>query len=356
MRRSIKSSDAKKRIQDALLAKNPKCLAAQHVIPRRESGQKQKTIKQSIKRPQRIPTVAMRPPSEALYTVEGKQTRIELPEHGSFNPALLDLGDRFLMVYRPNELELIACFIDESYKPIPGTSMKLPLMNVADPRLVLLPDGRVLLSYSRYFSSVSLEHIAANFIMDLNSSRTKIACGPTMRVSPKALPGRQKNWMPFVAGGKVYFVGQVCPHEVYEFNYGKPETPSRKHTARWTSHWFYAPRLRGNTNPVMLEDGRFLGTFHTSTSVNGVLHYDNGFYLYESEPPFQPIVCSQRSYLPAEAATEPHYRKAGQIRCAFPCGMVRRGNKLIISYGDNDSCVKVLETTVEEALSTLKRI
>jgi len=357
MRRSIKSSDAaKKRIQEALLAKNSKSSKQQPVVTRRDPAKKdQKVVKQAIRRPQRIATLALRPPSETLYTVEGRQHRIELPENGCFNPALLDLGDKFLMVYRPNELELIACFIDEGYKPIQGSFLKLPLMNVADPRLVLLSDGRVLLSYSRYFSSVSLEHIAANFIMDLNTSRSKIFCGPSMRVSPKTLAGRQKNWMPFAVGSKVFFVAQVCPHEIYEFNIERPESCAKRHHSRWTCNWFYAPRLRGNTNPVVLEDGRFLGTFHTSTAVNGVLHYDNGFYLFDSAPPFQPVSCSQRSYLPAEAAVEPHYRKAGQIKCTFPCGMVRRGQNLIISYGDNDSSVKILETTVEEALSTFKR-
>jgi hypothetical protein len=43
----------------------------------------------------------------------------------------------------------------------------------------------------------------------------------------------------------------------------------------------------------------------------------------------------------------------GLIVCTFPIGMMMRDEKLIISYGDNDSCVKIMETTLEEMKKTM---
>ena len=71
-------------------------------------------------------------------------------------------------------------------------------------------------------------------------------------------------------------------------------------------------------------------------------------YIFEGKPPFKVLKCSNKTYLPAEDAIEPHFRKANSILCPFPVGMVVKKNKVIISYGDNDSCVKILETNLED--------
>ena len=63
--------------------------------------------------------------------------------------------------------------------------------------------------------------------------------------------------------------------------------------------------------------------------------------------------CGNRTFLPAEAAVEPPFRKAGIIRCIFPVGMVRSGERILISYGDSDSCVKILDTRVSELMTTM---
>ena len=84
--------------------------------------------------------------------------------------------------------------------------------------------------------------------------------------------------------------------------------------------------------------------------------YDNGCYVFEGKPPFKPILCGYRTYLRAEAAREIHYRKAGSIICTFPVGMVQKNDKLIISYGDNDSIVKLLITNTEEMMKTMLKV
>ena len=356
-RRSIASSDKTKQlIQQALVAKTLRNRQRPAVQPRSPVPQRQhqKTVAQRNERPQRIVPQAVRPPDNRLYTVESSIKRLDLPEAGSFNASILDLGDRLLMVNRPNELELVACFMDRQHEIDRGSFVKLPLLKVADPRLTLMPDNRVLLSYSRYFHSVTLEHIAGSVIMDLNKSRDEIKLTESYRVSPKSLTQRQKNWMPFVHDGAIYFVASVSPHEVYEFKPNTHGEATRAFTCKWAPRWLYPSTMRGNTNACLMEDGNFLCTFHTATDIRGTLHYDNGFYMFEGKPPFRPIDCSRVTYLPAESAVEPHFRKAGIIRCNFPCGMIVDGDRVTISYGDNDSCVKIMETTIHESRKTFE--
>lgn len=320
-------------------------------------------VRQKNQRPQRVHIGQVRPPESRLHTVKGQFHRIDLPEVGSFNGAILDMLDgRTLLVYRPNEMELVGCFLDEGYRPIKGSYYKFPLSKVADPRLVVTGGQTVLLSYSKYHSCVSSEHIAGNIIMDLRDPQRKIFCGDPIRISPRNLNSRQKNWMPFSWNDKVLFVANVSPHDVYECRTDLPEYSIRKYLTKWDSEnwpwnqksWFYPGGFRGNTNAVRMDDGNYLGTFHTSTQIGRTVHYDNGFYIFEGNPPFRPIRMSTKTYLPAESAVEPHFRKAGIILCTFPCGLMIRGDKVVISYGDNDSSVKIVETTMEEVMKTFE--
>ena len=78
--------------------------------------------------------------------------------------------------------------------------------------------------------------------------------------------------------------------------------------------------------------------------------------LFRSKPPFKPLFAGSKTYLRAEAAKEPHFRKEELIVCVFPIGMVKKDDKILISYGDNDSCVKILETTLEEIKKTMLEV
>lgn len=341
----------RQRIQEALRAKlKPSSTTKIH-----ELHERRKHVVQHNKRERSVrnySVVNTLRPQELLTTVNCNITRLDLPERGSFNAAILQLSDRILCVYRPDEYRFVACFLNENYKIISNTYYLLPLHAVADPRLLLTPDNKVLLTYSTY-NQIHDEHIAGNYLMDLNSGMD-MHLGPRFRISPSNLKSRQKNWMPFVHDGKIYFIANVCPHDIYEFEPGREAF--QKYRTSWAHSWFNRNDLRGNTNPVRMTNGNFLSTFHTASYQSGVMHYDNGCYIFSGEPPFTPIWCGRRTYLPADAAVEPHVRKKGQIICTFPCGMTIDGDKLKISYGDNDSSVKIMETTVTEMLGTMSKL
>ena len=199
-------------------------------------------------------------------------------------------------------------------------------------------------------TGLNFECIRGCIIMDLNVSPKFIDAEP-FRISPENITTRQKNWMPFIHEGKIYLIASVCPHVIYEMEVDQNNQIAceQKYETSWITPWLFPKEFhRGNTNPVQLDDGNFLGTFHTAKWYGSKCYYDNGCYLFEGKPPFKVLKCSNQTYLPAEGAVERHFRNGGRIKCTFPVGMVKENEKILISYGDNDSIVKIMETTVTD--------
>jgi predicted GH43/DUF377 family glycosyl hydrolase len=270
---------------------------------------------------------------------------------GSFNPGLTALpdSDRLITVYRPDELSFAACLLDKDLNVVPNSHFAMGITNCADPRLVWV-GSKLLMVYSSTDLSSHTECIRGAVLMDRAVSCAFIKPLP-FRISPPSTT-RQKNWMPFVVDGRVYLTASVRPHEIYELTDFADNYCRLVVSTPWQSPWFNHYFKRGNTNPVQLEDGNWLGTFHTVMKVDKMHYYDNGCYVFSGQPPFNVLRCANRTYLRAEDAVAPHFRKAGQITVNFPVGMVRQGNCLLISYGDNDSACRVLDTTVEAMLAT----
>ena len=296
-------------------------------------------------KPRPAPTnVVPRPLHERLTTVPGQIVRLALPP-GSFNAGLATLPgtDQYVCVYRPDEHRFAACLLDHQLTVMKGSEFELGVSNCADPRLIWVGD-RLVMIYSSLDKSTKTEVVYGGVIME--ADRRFIQPETHMVSLPGA--GRQKNWMPFVYDGSIHLIASVRPHRIYTLCLG---TRLVSETA-WAHPWFNDEFMRGNTNPVQLEDGTWLGTFHTVVKQEHTHYYDNGCYVFEGHPPFKVLRCANRTYLSGEAAVEPYVRKAGLIKVCFPAGMVREGNRLLISYGDNDSCCKVLETTVQDMLDT----
>lgn len=295
-----------------------------------------------------------RPDKMFTPSLDKDVTRLELPEKGSFNAGLAKIPNStdYVLVYRPDEDRFKACKLNKNFQPYKDSYFELDKSKCADPKIIWTPDNKLLMVYASV-DSVALhgEYIAGSIIMDLNES-DKFVNREQFRISPADLMTRQKNWMPFVNDGKIYLVASVCPHVIYELNLDT-KTCEKVSESSWAHPWFYNEFLRGNTNCVQLEDGNYLGTFHTATWRGAGCWYDNGAYLFSGKAPFNVLKCTNKTYLPAEAAKEKHFRNAGHLICNFPVGMVREGNKIHISYGDNDSVVKILHTTVEEIIDLM---
>ena len=322
-------------------------------------------IKQGNKRPaytkkhetQKI-LLSQRKKTEFLTTIIGKTTRLNLRERGSFNASILKISEnKILCVYRNDEQNFTSCFMSNDLKIDPKSFHKLNMKNVqvTDPRLIITPNNKVLMSYSRHFDD-GQEGIAANIILNLNNTSHQINIENSIRISPNTLSERQKNWIPFVYENEIYFIATICPHRVYKINFEKNPVAELFYSTDWNHAWFNNNSLRGNTTPLLLSDGNYLSTFHTSTLIKHTHFYDNGFYVFEGKPPFRPLYCSYKTFLCAEDAKEPYFRKHNQILCPFPVGMIYNQDKVLISYGDNDSCVKILEVGLENIYKTMVKI
>lgn len=150
-----------------------------------------------------------------LTTIPSKIIKLDFPQAGSFNAGILDLGNKILCVYRPNEYEFIACFLNYEYKVIDDFYYKFKMHGVTDPRIIRTPDNKVLMSYSMKFDNCNTESIAGTIIMDLSKSDTEIFEDKTIRISPKEIVSRQKiGCLLFMK--KLYFIANIHPHEIYE--------------------------------------------------------------------------------------------------------------------------------------------
>jgi len=289
-----------------------------------------------------------RPHPRYTTNLATNSVRLNLPEKGSFNPGLAKYKDGYVLVYRPDEFRFIACHLDKQFKATGFFPLKLA-PNCADPRLIW-HRNKLLVIYAGFTEPPERHRICikGTILIDLDQSEDFIH-SPEFRVDPPELIDHQKNWMPFVCDDELYFVAQVCPHIVYKWD-GKRSTKVSE--VEWDHPWFFKEFLRGNCNCVQLPDGNYLGTFHTATATAKCIHYDNGAYIFEGKHPFRPLKSANRSYLPADMALEPHFRKKGLIRCIFPVGMVLEKDTLLITYGDNDSCCRLMKTTTAEMENT----
>lgn len=331
-----------------------------HILAKMEIKKKMPSLKRKNRTGGVITSIAPRPLNKFLTSsLADKVTRIELPQKGSFNPGFTKMpdSDDYIMVYRPSEYSFIGCILDKNLKVKKKSYFPFSMTNCADPRLTWLPDKRLLMSYSST-SEVGLKYecIRGSIIMDLNEG-TEFIDGKPFRISSSEITTRQKNWMPFINEDKLYMIASVCPHIIYEVKIGDNTASStQKFENKWYNPWMFNEFLRGNTNVVQLDDGTYLGTFHTASWHGSTCYYDNGCYLFEGKAPFKVLKCSNRTYLSAEDAVEPHVRKKNLIKCTFPVGMVKEDNRLLISYGDNDSVVKIMETTVEDMLGLMLEV
>lgn len=324
-----------------------KTLEKRNEKPHQISRNAKPKVKQSFSQFKKVSSIP-RPDAKYLTSLAGNIKTIILPEKGSFNAGLAKLpnSNNYVCVYRPDEYSFIGCILNEKLNVI-SKYKKFDIKNCADPRIIWTSDKKLLMIYSSVTDYAPIyECIRGSIIMDLNQSDDFID-HPSFRVSPESIKTRQKNWMPFIWEDRIFLIASVCPHIIYELDLSN-FTCEQKYETDWVNPWMYKDFLRGNTNAVQLTDGNFLGTFHTASWHGPCCYYDNGAYLFEGKPPFKVLKCANRTYLKAEDAVQKHFRNAGRILCTFPVGMVRNDNDILISYGDNDSVVKVMKTSVDE--------
>jgi len=307
---------------------------------------------------------------------------IKLPINNSFNCAIINdfrFGG-FIIAFRiSNHIDktnykeiddlhskyIGVCRLDSDLNYIKGSMFVLSEEWIIDPRLLWV-NNKLLITCCKI--DTGLDYIVGSFILDYDKSEI-FNNSDFFRVSPNS-SDRQKNWVPFYQNNKLYFIASINPHVVYEYcllTYKVIDVFKHVYNFKWINNEKF---LRGNTPPILLDNGEYLNTFHTTENIliNGITtrYYDNGFYTFESKPPFKPKKLSNISYLYAEMASRKFYSydskpfnsqdKNMSCQCTFPLGMVNLGDDILISYGDRDSLIKYIKIPKKAILNTLKLI
>jgi predicted GH43/DUF377 family glycosyl hydrolase len=146
----------------------------------------------------------------------------------------------------------------------------------------------------------------------------------------------QKNWVPFVSNGKLYFSYSIYGHEVLEANVETGICSTVHHTTM-DYQWKFGS-LRGGT-PGILIGGKYYSFFHSSMYMTSyaskgkeMIHYLMGAYTFSAEPPYEILEIT-----PAPIECRGFYtRSECDKRVIFPCGIIDAGDVIYVTYGKDD--------------------
>lgn len=303
-----------------------------------------------------------------------------------YNPSLIDKNGRLYLVYRyePNfghfATEIAVVQLSDDLVPISGTNKKLKtfrynsqVLTIDDPRAVMhrsemyavVAHGRLTQTPERgefWDSSIVVtqfnetgdvpKQIVPWHGNNLNSSNSK-----------DFVHASEKNWSPFIHAGELMLVYSINPLVVLQVGDkdGKDTAVSRQEYAPEDfAHWTWGDSFSGGTNLIRIGD-EYVGLFHTFLNVHphepNVREYYSGSYAISADAPFritkmshEPVLYSKmddsRDMRPAKASWRPNV--------CYPCGIMERNGKILVSYGWQDCRCAVDVWEKDEFLATLK--
>lgn len=171
---------------------------------------------------------------------------------------------------------------------------------------------------------------------------------------------REKNWVPFIDGGKLHLAYQLKPHLILSptlDNSGICETISST-VPSFIWEW---GELRGGTPALRLDESQYLAFFHSSMMLSTVhsegkqvRHYFMGAYTFSTSTPYkiqrispEPIVAKNFYRGPIY---EPYWNP---VRVVFPCGFIMDKNTIWVSYGRQDHECWVVKLDKKRLLDSL---
>ena len=160
----------------------------------------------------------------------------------------------------------------------------------------------------------------------------------------------EKNWMPFVRDGELYFVYSMNPHLVLHCDTHTGQCVEAA-TTRYAEE--DVPRyLRGGT-PCLLLGSYYLTMGHARHVIAGVKFvYTSVLYLFSSDPPFTIMAISPEFFIDEDFEIH-HFQQIIQ----FVAGLVwdKKEDRVYISYGVADCKSKLFSLPLGSLLSILSR-
>lgn len=173
--------------------------------------------------------------------------------------------------------------------------------------------------------------------------------------NPDRFYQHEKNWSPFSYKDKLHFVYSLSPHIVYEWNQ-KTSNPSAIYQSFPQIPFWKWGELRGGTPSVRYSEDEYIAFFHSFIFFNNIWHreYKMGAYTFSAKPPFKFL---RMTTSPIEH--ESFWQDKNLIsdhRVVFPMSLLVEKEKLILSYGDQDTRSKIMEFDSKELLASMEYI
>jgi predicted GH43/DUF377 family glycosyl hydrolase len=163
----------------------------------------------------------------------------------------------------------------------------------------------------------------------------------------------EKNWIPFCFEDQLYLSYMMKPHRVLKADLGTGKC-EEVYATRSGVRWYWGAILGGSQLQVC--DEGLLGIFHSKRSVKNMpIYYYMGAYILSPTPPFEII---KQSVAPFEHpdfySIDSEFKNLFNLRCVFPTGIVIQGEKIVVSYGENDAAIKLMVLDKKKLLESMK--
>jgi len=168
---------------------------------------------------------------------------------------------------------------------------------------------------------------------------------------PGMRKGMQKNWLPFVVGGKLHVSYSLCPHVVLRCELDGGVCRKVYETALANCN----PSMRGGAPPVSMGGGIMLGVAHTTrnftTSMKGgrlYAFYEHFLYLQSAKRPFDLLAIS-----PAFRFAPEFGNRLDNLQFCSGLRLEPGGRTFTLSYGVGDCIGRVVSVKLDQALRVL---
>jgi predicted GH43/DUF377 family glycosyl hydrolase len=174
---------------------------------------------------------------------------------------------------------------------------------------------------------------------------------------------REKNWVPFIYQNQLLLAYQLFPHKIFRPLLDGSERCETFASSYPSLIWEWG-ELRGGTPALPLDEGLYLGFFHSSILLktlhsDGALlpHYFMGAYLFSTAPSFEIKYISPEPIIGPNfyhgTVYEPYWHP---VRVVFPCGFIFHKNEIWIMYGRQDHEVWIAKLDIEGFLNSLIQV
>ena len=247
----------------------------------------------------------------------------------------LPMGEQFTFKPRPpcSDSELL------NYKMIVKSNPTYDLWRAEDPRLVVHEDSL----YMFFTTGWKMGYCKIDLMFD-GSEIVSCVFNPAIYPDPPDVnfdgyDGREKNWSPVSYEGELWVL-YACQPNICFYRLSDGRILYAK--APLVDTWKYG-NIKGGTPLMKMDNGNFLTIFHSTMRVDG------GAYIYTAgamvfNPDLHLIGISKHPLI-APNLTQDKRSYLQDVAVVFPAGLVRKGNKWLVSCGINDWCTRIFTIT-----------